>query len=427
LIDTLATMPQLDRPELTDPSRRIPRAIAALTVTALLHLMAYYWLKDGIDRPSRTIVQPPVLMAELKPPAELQAPPPPVPAPPPPRQASARPVKPAPAPVRRKAPPAAPPASPAAPSTAPADSIVLAPEGGTDAVPQAEPSPETPSSATSASGELQAGANALAKNQAGTDAKPSSAQESDAKPRHVFSAPSPANLQYEVRAFRDGSNWFGKGNFRWETAAGRYAIHGEATVTLLFSITVLNVTSEGLLGEQGLAPVTYSEKPFRRSLTQTHFQHEQAKISFSASQASYPYRGGEQDRISTIWQLAGIGRGDARQFVPGEQIDLFVAGTRDAEQWKIKIIGEEEVDTDAGRRRAWHVTRTPRRGSYDHALDIWLAPQDDWHPVKIRYSYANGDWLELSLARLTSLSLSAPSQLSTPSSEPASQPRAGTS
>jgi hypothetical protein len=420
LIDTLATMPPLDRPDLTDPSRRLPRAIAALTVTALLHLLAYFWLKDGMDKPSRTIAQPPVLMAELKPPAEPQAAPPAAPTPP--RQASARPAKPVPSPVRRKAPPADPPATAAnAPSTAPADNIALAPDAGNDASPQPEPGSEASTSAATTPGDAQTGANALAKNQVEADAKLSSAQESDGKPRHVFSAPSPANLQYEVRAFRDGANWFGKGNFRWETMAGRYAIHGEATVKLLFSITVLNVASEGLLGEQGLAPVMYSEKPFRRSLTQTHFQHEQAKISFSASQASYPYRGGEQDRISTIWQLAGIGRGDARQFVPGEQIDMFVAGTRDAEQWKIKIIGEEEVDTDAGKRRAWHVLRTPRRGSYDHALDIWLAPQEDWHPVKIRYSYANGDWLELSLARLT------PLVPSTPASQPSSQLRAGTS
>jgi hypothetical protein len=420
-------MPPLDRPDLIDPSRRLPRAIAALTVTALLHLLAYFWLKDGMDKPSRTIAQPPVLMAELKLPAEPQAAA--LPSPTPPRQASTRPAKPVPSPVRRKAPPADPPAaSSTASSTAPADNIALAPDAGNDASPQPEPSAETSTSATATPGDAQAGANASAKNQAEADAKLSSVQESDGKPRHVFSAPSPANLQYEVRAFRDGANWFGKGNFRWETMAGRYAIHGEANVTLLFSITVLNVISEGLLGEQGLAPVMYSEKPFRRSLTQTHFQHEQAKISFSASQASYPYRGGEQDRISTIWQLAGIGRGDARQFVPGEQIDIFVAGTRDAEPWKIKIIGEEEVDTDAGKRRAWHVLRTPRRGSYDHALDIWLAPQEDWHPVKIRYSYANGDWLELSLTQRTPLPPLSSLLPSTPvSPPPSSQLRAGTS
>lgn len=418
-------MPPLDRPDLTDPFRRLPRAIAALTVTALLHLLAYFWLKDGMDKPSRTIAQPPVLMAELKPPAEPQAAPPSPPPPaPPPKQATARPAKPAPSPARRKAaPPAAPPAS--APSPAPADNVAAAPDTVNDASAQPDPFAGASASATPMPADGHIEANAGAKDQTEADAGSSSAREAHGKPRPVFSAPSPAELQYEVRAFRDGANWYGNGNFRWETSDGRYHIRGEATVKLLFSITVLNVTSEGLLGEHGLAPVTYSEKPFRRSLTQTHFQHEQARISFSASQATYPYRGGEQDRISTIWQLAGIGRGNARQFVPGEQIDMFVAGTRDAEPWKIKIIGEEEVDTDAGKRRAWHVLRTPRRGSYDHTLDIWLAPQEDWHPVKIRYTYTNGDWLELSLSRLSPLSPLPPSP-SASEPESSGQTRAGT-
>ena len=49
---------------------------------------------------------------------------------------------------------------------------------------------------------------------------------------------------------------------------------------------------------------------------------------------------------------------------------------------------------------AWHVTRAPRAGSHDQKIDIWLAPQQEWYPAKVRYTYANGDWLDMSLARI---------------------------
>lgn len=49
---------------------------------------------------------------------------------------------------------------------------------------------------------------------------------------------------------------------------------------------------------------------------------------------------------------------------------------------------------------AWHVARAPKRGSYDQKLDIWLAPQQNWYPVRLRYTEANGDYLDMSLTRL---------------------------
>jgi hypothetical protein len=162
----------------------------------------------------------------------------------------------------------------------------------------------------------------------------------------------------------------------------------------------LNFSSEGTIDSFGIAPVLYSEKPFRKSMTNTHFQHDNRKITFSASEASYPYKGGEQDRASVMWQLASIGRGDPAQFTPGAQIDLFVAGTRDAENWSMRVIGEEEIETGYGKMRAWHVVRAPRAGSYDQKIDIWLSPQHEWYPVKILYTYANGDYLDLSLSDL---------------------------
>lgn len=213
----------------------------------------------------------------------------------------------------------------------------------------------------------------------------------------VDPAPS-AELKYDVQALREGQTVYGRGKIHWQTEGGRYSVTGEAGV-LFF--TVLQFRSEGALDDFGVAPVIYSEKRFRKSETNTHFNRdERNSISFSASTASYPRAGGEQDRASIIWQLAGIGRGDSEKFVPGAEIGLFVAGVRDAETWRIRVIGLEDIEVGTGKTTAWHIVRAPRAGSYDQQLDIWLAPQQQWYPVRLRYTETNGDYLDMSLSSL---------------------------
>jgi hypothetical protein len=128
---------------------------------------------------------------------------------------------------------------------------------------------------------------------------------------------------------------------------------------------------------------------------------ERNTISFSASTTSYPRQGGEQDRASVIWQLASIGRGSEELFSPGKEIDLFVAGTRNAETWHIQVVAEEELETGIGKIKTWHLIRVPRQGSYDSTLDIWLAPQQGWYPAKIRHTENNGNYLEMLLSNFT--------------------------
>lgn len=210
-------------------------------------------------------------------------------------------------------------------------------------------------------------------------------------------APS-AELKYDVQALREGQTVYGRGKIHWQAENGKYSVTGEAGV-LFF--TVLQFKSEGALDDFGVAPALYSEKRFRKSETNTHFNRdERNSISFSASTASYPRTGGEQDRASIIWQLAAIGRGDSEKFASGAEIDLFVAGVRDAETWRIRVVDLEDIEVGTGKMAAWHVVRAPRAGSYDQRLDIWLAPQQQWYPVRLRYTETNGDYLDMSLSNL---------------------------
>lgn len=353
--------------------RRAPRMrlLALLSASVLLHVIAFNWADGRIGMPSWHIRQPDVIKTELLTPL------PAVPAPVIPKPVSAAP-EPKARPRRRPSP--APPVADAAPSLA--APVAAEPDTGTETV------------------TAQAGADTS------TAAKPSAqANEQESKPQEAatkpykFNMPPPAELTYDVEARQKGQVWHGSGVYRWETAGDSYTATIEVGVTLILRVAALNIKSEGKIRGYGLAPVLYSEKPWRKSLVNTHFQHDNHKISFSASEAVYPYNGGEQDRASVIWQLASIGRGDASQFRPGAGIDIVVAGTRDADTWHFKVIDQEDVDTAYGKLGTWHVKRAPSPGSYDRTIDIWLAPQQEWYPVRVRYTEVNGDYYDLSLIK----------------------------
>lgn len=220
---------------------------------------------------------------------------------------------------------------------------------------------------------------------------------------HYEVAPPPsAELEYAVRAFSDNLNWYGTGKLAWATDGTHYSVTGEVYTRLLAKFSFLNFTSTGDIDAFGVAPELYTEKKRNRAATNTHFNRERNVVSFSASTTTYPRVGGEQDRASLIWQLAAIGRGDAGKFAPGAVIDLFVAGVRDGDVWRMQVVGKEEIRLIDGATLAWHIVRQPRPGSYEQRLDIWLDPDRQWYPARLRFTETNGDYLEMSLTDLKS-------------------------
>ncbi|MDB5758566.1 MAG: hypothetical protein JWM30_1855 [Burkholderia sp.] len=345
----------------------LARGLGVLALSLLLHWLALHWAGRHIGLPSSGSADAPAVTVQLRPPPAL-APAPPVvaAAPKPPRPRKRRPAAVAP--------------------VAPTPAVVSAPEPSTVETPPeiaAAPAAGTPSEAAAP--------------------EPAPAEQAAAPaeaPPYRFRMPPSVELKYDVQALRDGKIVYGSGKISWRADAGRYQVDGEASV-LFF--TVLNFQSVGAVDEFGVAPELYSEKRFRRPENVTRFERGSQRIRFSGSDASFPRADGAQDRASIVWQLAAIGLGDPGRYAPGAAIELFVAGVRDAEPWVIQVIGLEQTETPAGSTEAWHVVRAPRSGSHDQKLDIWLAPQHWWYPVRLRFTETNGEYLDMAVTSVQSL------------------------
>jgi hypothetical protein len=368
----------------TPPAVRIPfswRWLVVLGVSALLHLVALEWTNEYMALPSAGDEQASVTTT-----MQLYAPPPPPSALPPQPAVKPKPkFKPRPHPLSRPVPVPAP-----VSATEPAPTSAL-----TQTMPLAPADEETPAAGNQTATEPASAEPVAAP--ANTDAKADTPVEKESAIHYKVDLPPSAELNYDVQKVAlDGAIMRGHGTINWHSDGSNYQVTGE--VGVLF-FTMLTFKSEGVLDQYGIAPVLYSEKHFHRSETNTHFNRdERNSISFSASTVSYPRKGGEQDRGSVIWQLAGIGRGDHEKFVPGAKIDLFVAGVRDGDLWSILVVDQEEIDVGDGKTLAWHVVRLPRAGTYDQKIDIWLAPHYAWCPVKVRYTEKNGDYLDMSMS-----------------------------
>jgi hypothetical protein len=210
--------------------------------------------------------------------------------------------------------------------------------------------------------------------------------------------PPSAELSYSIKAKQSGLPLDGDATVRWTAANNKYEITNETRATLVGKI--LDAKSEGLIDEYGLAPGSFTEKRFRKEPISTTFDRAAKTIHFANSAQPYALQGGEQDRVSALWQLISIARAAPAKFKPGSQWRFVVAGHGDAEPWVFDVASQEKVTTPMGETNAVHIFRAPPPGSKDQKLDIWLAPSQEWYPVRLRFSDSNGDFIDQTLDRI---------------------------
>ncbi len=279
--------------------------------------------------------------------------------------------------------------SPAAPSlNAPTETVALREE------PAPLPNPETTTAVNAIVPNTDTSANPAASISTLTPAELAK-QEADSAQRKALRLQFPASgeLSYNATQVSGGQPKNGSGTLKWITDGNDYQLRLESSA--LF-VTLLTQTSVGKLGAEGLQPERFSDKRFNRSEKAAHFQRDVGKISFSGKQNSAPLQSGAQDRLSVLMQLAAMAAGGADQLTQAGQVSLQVANTEEADTWMFVVNAAEKIQVPAGQAMALHMVRNPRK-EFDSRLELWLAPNLGYLPVRILQTEANGNTLELLL------------------------------
>ena len=217
--------------------------------------------------------------------------------------------------------------------------------------------------------------------------------------KYPFKLPPPAALHYAIQARQNGLSLNGNALLSWSVSDDNYAIKSETRAMLVGKI--LESESAGRIDGYGLAPAQLIEKRFRKAPTSTTFNRDSQTFAFTESDASYPLKGGEQDRTSAIWQLIAVARAAPGKIKEGTEWVFFVAGRRDAERWTFKAMQRETIRTALGELSTLHLRKAPPPDSLEQQLDIWLAPALEWYPVRLRFTDADGDFVEQSLQEIS--------------------------
>jgi hypothetical protein len=179
----------------------------------------------------------------------------------------------------------------------------------------------------------------------------------------------------------------GRAEHRWDFSEdGRYRLIGiteTSGLVSLFKPIRIETESSGRLVAGGLQPERYrSLKNGKDANENADFDWSTAEVRLSRDGSVRPIAPGTQDILSLNYQLAYLGD------LAGGSVFGVVTGKK-YERYQVDSLGEEEIETPAGRFRTLHL-----RAMTDNVTEIWVALDHDRLPVKIRFTDKKGDSFE---------------------------------
>ncbi|MGV0976793.1 MAG: DUF3108 domain-containing protein [Azonexus sp.] len=179
----------------------------------------------------------------------------------------------------------------------------------------------------------------------------------------------------------------GRAEHRWEFSEdGRYQLNGiteTSGLVSLFKPIRIQTESTGRVVAGGLQPERYrSLKNGKDDNQNADFDWSTAEVRLSRDGSVRPIAPGTQDILSLNYQLAylgGLAEGRVLGVVTGKKY----------ERYALDSLGEEEIETPAGRFRTLHL-----RAMTDNTTEVWIALDHANLPVKIRFTDKKGESFE---------------------------------
>ena len=220
-------------------------------------------------------------------------------------------------------------------------------------------------------------------------APPLEASEPQPKPAPLLARrlPRRGEITYELYL---GNNKFNVGRTQqaWELNDDSYRLSSVSETTGLVSLFVrqrLAYESRGKLTSSGLRPEHFTTQRVRSGRS----EDAAADFDWSAMTAMIgnPQRGvalfaDAQDLVSFMYQLGLL------PLAPG-RIELPITNGWKLERYELEIGGEEPLQTPFGMLRAVPVKQVPRPGQ--ESIELWLAAEYRWLPVRIRFFDREGE------------------------------------
>lgn len=219
-----------------------------------------------------------------------------------------------------------------------------------------------------------------------------------AQDKMVGNPPPSSQLQYRLRADIKGLSVEGSGQIDWQSDAKQYRLSFDTSTQLTGQLMLEK--SEGAIDRSGLVPTNFLLKRFRKEPVSVVFDRRAGQINFAGDTPAYKIQGGEQDRLSVLWQLLSMVRARPGSFTPGSTWKFFVAGHRGGETWTFEVKDKQRLRTSLGEVDTLHIAHLPTDRSSGRQVDIWLAPSQEWFPVRLRFTEPGGDAIEQTIEKI---------------------------
>jgi hypothetical protein len=280
---------------------------------------------------------------------------------------------------------ASPPVPPVAASPAPPPLPTPAVTPAVPPAPQAEAAPPPPAAPSAQAAEPLPPAPAEAPATAPPPAPPSGPTQTVVS---AFQVPSALVARYAVKGEAKGLPYGATAYLSWNHDGSQY----EARLKISSLLGSREQVSTGRLTADGLAPTRFGDQS--RSEQAAHFERDKGVISFSNNAPPAALQAGAQDRLSVLLQLGAMLAADPQRYPPGTRVEVQTAGVREADVWTFTVEGQQELQIRNRARATIKLERAPRHDN-DEKLELWVAPDMDYLPVRVRLTQQGGDFVDL--------------------------------
>lgn len=164
---------------------------------------------------------------------------------------------------------------------------------------------------------------------------------------------------------------------------------------LLFR-TQVRIHSSGAVTPSGLRPELFDygrlDDASKNVNAEFDWSAEQLRMAFEGRTQTVPLLRGTQDRLSLMYQF---------MFLPLDKLKLVafpMTNGRKIETYRYQVAGSEPIDTPLGRMNALHLVKQREPG--DNAVEVWLAPEHSFMPVRLVIVESDGSRFEQVITRL---------------------------